>query len=171
MIVREMAARFWMPDPLVASSLIFACALGAIAGAWIFQSLGFAPCELCLEQRPAYYFGVPLAAIAMILAVRQRAPYLPSILALIGAIFAANAFFGAYHSGVEFKFWPGPTGCTGAMTGPLKAADLLSQLAAIKVVRCDEVSLRIFGLSLANWNTLISAALSALAWRGARAAS
>ena len=30
-------------------------------------------------------------------------------------------------------------------------------------MRCDEVSLRVFGLSLANWNIFISAGLAALA--------
>jgi disulfide bond formation protein DsbB len=34
-------------------------------------------------------------------------------------------------------------------------------------VRCDEVQIRIFGLSLANWNVVISAALAALATRAA----
>jgi disulfide bond formation protein DsbB len=38
-------------------------------------------------------------------------------------------------------------------------------LETVKVVRCDEVSLRVFGLSLANWNILISAAIAALAAR------
>jgi disulfide bond formation protein DsbB len=51
----------------------------------------------------------------------------------------------------------------------------LKQLQTIRVVRCDEVSLRVFGLSLANWNILISAALALLAaatlLRGSRAAS
>jgi disulfide bond formation protein DsbB len=51
------------------------------------------------------------------------------------------------------------------MSGPVDAADLLQQLKTIKLVRCDEVSLRVFGLSLANWNIFISAALAALAAR------
>ena len=48
-----------------------------------------------------------------------------------------------------------------------KVADFLNQLQHIKVVRCDEVQIRVLGLSLANWNVIISAALAALAGRGA----
>ena len=48
-----------------------------------------------------------------------------------------------------------------------KVADFLKELQHIKVVRCDEVQIRILGLSLANWNVVISAALAALAARAA----
>jgi len=43
-------------------------AFATIAGAWIFQGLGYPPCDLCYEQRYAYYVGVPLAALAFVLA-------------------------------------------------------------------------------------------------------
>ena len=58
---------------------------------------------------------------------------------------------GAYHAGVEWGFWPGPTSCTGGagITGGLP--DLTQ-----KVVQCDEVQLRIFGLSFAGWNAVVS---------------
>jgi disulfide bond formation protein DsbB len=85
----------------------------------------------------------------------------------LALIFVANAFLGAYHAGVEWRFWPGPSGCTGIISGPTNAADLLKSLEHAKVVACDEVQLRILGLSLAGWNVLISGALAALAARGA----
>src|ERR1700726_1951775 len=35
-----------------------------ILGAWFFQYvLGYIPCPLCLDQRYAYYFGIPLAVL------------------------------------------------------------------------------------------------------------
>ncbi|NMD07746.1 MAG: disulfide bond formation protein B, partial [Phyllobacteriaceae bacterium] len=42
------------------SLLIALVALATIIGAWIFEFAGYAPCELCLQQRWAYYAGVPL---------------------------------------------------------------------------------------------------------------
>ena len=86
-------------------------------------------------------------------------------LAALGVIFAANAALAVYHTGVEAKLWQGPTACTAGAPGPASAADLLTQLQTIKVVRCDAVSLRVFGLSLANWNIFISGALAVLAAR------
>jgi disulfide bond formation protein DsbB len=50
----------------VAAAAIAIAAVGAatILGAWFFQyGLGLKPCPLCLEQRYAYYFAIPLAAM------------------------------------------------------------------------------------------------------------
>lgn len=47
--------------------------------------------------------------------------------------------------------------------------DFMQQLQTIQVVQCDKVAIRILGLSLAGWNAVISAAMSALAIIGARA--
>ncbi len=151
------------------AAIIFVVAAATIAGAWIFQAFGYQPCELCLKQRYAYYGGVPLAALLAYASTgRARGIVFAGMIGL-ALIFAANAALGAYHAGVEWRFWPGPSGCTGVIAGPQNAADLMKTLQHAKVVACDEVQLRILGLSLAGWNALISAALAALAIRGAMA--
>ena len=159
----------WLNSPRRCALAIFVAAFATIAGAWIFQALGYPPCDLCYAQRYAYYVGVPIAALAALSGDRfGKATAL--LLILLGLVFAANAVLAVYHSGVEMKLWEGPTACTGSATaGPANAADLLTQLETVKVVRCDAVSLRVFGLSLANWNIFISLALAALgAWGAAR---
>ncbi len=158
--------RFLPQTPAASALAILALAFATIAGAWIFEALGYAPCDLCNEQRYAYYVGVPLAAVLFAMA-RGSAPRALVIvgLAALGVIFAANAALAVYHSGVEAKLWQGPTACTAGSPGPANAADLLTQLQTVKVVRCDAVSLRVFGLSLANWNIFISGALALLAAR------
>ncbi|MGD0641595.1 MAG: disulfide bond formation protein B [Roseiarcus sp.] len=144
--------------------------LATIAGAWVFQALGYAPCDLCLEQRYAYYAGVPLAAIAFALAASGSSRALTRALFwLLALVFAANVVLAGYHSGVELHLWQGPTACTGSIEGSKSAGSLLDQLATVKVVNCDVVQLRIFGLSFANWNVFVSAALSGLAARAALA--
>lgn len=147
--------------PALSALVIAALAFVTIAGAWGFQWAGYPPCDLCLEQRYAYYGGVPLALmIAAAAAAKAPRAALTAGFALLTAMFLYNAGLAVYHSGVEAKFWEGPTACTG---GALAAGgDLLKQLETVKVVRCDEVSLRVFGLSLANWNILVSAVLAAL---------
>jgi len=108
-----------------------------------------------------------LAALSWLFADRLGRAASLLFLAL-AMIFAANMALAIYHSGVEMQLWQGPTACTGsAMNGPANAADLLTQLETVKVVRCDAVSLRVFGLSLANWNVFISLALAALGGWGA----
>lgn len=138
-----------------------------ILGALAFEHLGgYAPCPLCLEQRYAYYAAIPVLFIAMALIAEM--PRLAALLfALVALAFLANAGLGAYHAGVEWKFWPGPDTCGTVQALPTSAADLLKQMETVKVVRCDEAALRIAGLSLAGWNVLISLALVAGAIRAA----
>ena len=156
-------------NPLPAASVVLAAAAVTLAGAWTFQSLGVEPCELCLKQRFAYYAVLPLAAAAIFLARNAQTAAARVLLAVLAAIFLGNAILGGYHAGVEWKFWPGPTDCTGDFVKPASMEDFHKQLQNIHVVRCDEVSLRILGLSLAGWNLLVSAGLAMIAALGASA--
>ncbi|MBX9758133.1 MAG: disulfide bond formation protein B [Beijerinckiaceae bacterium] len=151
-----------------AGQLAAALAAATITGAWVFEYFGFAPCELCLQQRWAYYIGVPLAVVAAVAsAVRPRAG--AWLLALVGLVFIGSAIFGAWHAGVEWGFWPGPAGCTGpAAQKATDMNDFLRQMQGTKLVRCDEVAIRIFGLSLAGWNGVVSLVIAAIALLGAR---
>ena len=74
-----------------------------------------------------------------------------------------NAVFGAYHAGVEWKFWPGPTDCTGPVGNLGSAGTLLDRLDTVKVVMCDEMQWSFLGLSLAGYNALISLLMAAIA--------
>lgn len=148
---------------------ILLIAAASIVGAWIFQVLGYAPCDLCLKERIPYYAGVALAGIALFLAARGPTSLLPAAFVGLALIFAASAMFGAYHAGVEWGFWPGPQDCTGPLDHAGSVADFLTQLQHVRVVRCDAVAIRVFGLSLAGWNAVISAALASAAALGARA--
>jgi disulfide bond formation protein DsbB len=146
---------------------ILAAAIAILAAVWILQAFGYAPCELCLTQRYAFYAAAPLAALTALLAGRPAHGLARAGLALLTLIFAANAVLAGYHAGVEYHWWAGPSACTGAV-GPLDVTNLVKTLNAEKVVRCDEVQLRIAGLSLAGWNVLASAALAAYAALAAR---
>jgi disulfide bond formation protein DsbB len=155
--------------PFAVAFAILALATATIAAAWIFQFFGYAPCELCLTERFPYYAGIALAALAVVLARRGSGAALRSCFSALFLIFAASAALGAYHAGVEWHFWPGPTDCTGSFQKAQSMQDFVKQLHHVKVVRCDEVALRVMGLSLAVWNMCISTGLAALAILGLRA--
>jgi disulfide bond formation protein DsbB len=140
--------------PETALWVAFAVAFATIAGAWIFEWWGYAPCYLCLLQRWPYYAAILLLPVTAIAA--GNAPWIrrPALWAF-ALLFAGSAVFGLYHAGVEWKWWPGPTTCGGG--GQLTGLPDLTKT----VVMCDEAALRIFGLSLAGWNAVISAALAA----------
>ncbi|WP_063694702.1 disulfide bond formation protein B [Bradyrhizobium stylosanthis] len=153
-------------SPALAASLgVTLIAAATIAGAWFFQLvLEILPCPLCLEQRYAYYLVIPVGALTA-LAARSGAPrpLLLAGLAILVLVTLANAGLGTYHSGVEWGFWKGPTDCSGPVINLGNAADLLSKLDTVKVVRCDEVQWRFLGLSLAGYNVLISLLMAAIA--------
>ncbi len=144
-------------------------ALSTLCGAWFFQyALGIVPCPLCLEQRYAYYLLIPLGFVLAFAAPRGLGRGVLVVGLMLMAIAAlANAGLGAYHSGVEWGFWPGPDTCSGARADLGKAGSLLDNLDKVKVVRCDEVQWRFLGLSLAGYNVLISLAIGAIALSGA----
>jgi disulfide bond formation protein DsbB len=156
-------------QPLPVAALVLAGAAATLAGAWIFQSLGFEPCELCLKQRLPYYAALPLAAAAFFLARNGCGGAARVLLGLLAAIFSAGALLALYHAGVEWKFWAGPTGCTGDFVKPASMEAFRQQLSHVRVVRCDEVSFRLLGLSLAGWNFWVAAGLALVAGLGAAA--
>ena len=146
---------------------IAAASVAILAAVWIFQAFGYAPCELCLTQRYAFYAAIPLALLTA-LTSRSAHGLARAGFGLMALVFAANAVLAAYHAGVEYHWWPGPTACTGGLTGSLNVNDLVNTLNSVKVVRCDEVQLRIAGLSLAGWNVAASAVLAVYAAIAAR---
>ena len=154
---------------LIAALAIAAVAAATLAGAWFFQLvLDIRPCPLCFEQRYAYYLAVPLGALIAIAAARDapRAALVAG-LAIVALMTLGNAGLGAYHAGVEWQFWKGPTECTGPVGNLGSAGNLLERLDTVKVVRCDEVQWKFLGLSLAGYNVLISLLMAAIAARGA----
>ena len=144
-----------LQKPADTAKFIAAALFIIIIAAWIFEFAGYPPCELCLMQRWAYYVGIPLAAFLAM----SNPSWMKQGLLLLALFLAANSVFGVYHAGVEWKWWAGPTSCTG---GALSLG--LPNLNKPGVM-CNEAALRIVGLSLAGWNAIISAILASLAFR------
>jgi disulfide bond formation protein DsbB len=134
--------------------------LAILVGAFIFEYAGYPPCELCLMQRWAYYVGIPFAGYLALANPR----WIKTGLLVLAVMLAANALFGIYHAGVEWKWWEGPTACSGGAV-----SDGLPDLTKPGVM-CNEAALRILGLSLAGWNAIICGVLASFAWRGRRVA-
>lgn len=148
------------------ASLLALAALGALSGAFTMQAIGYKPCELCYLQRIAFYVCAPTGVVAAL----APPPLRRFLLWAMAAAFAINAGIGLYHSGVEWKLWPGPSSCTGEMQAARDMTDFMKQLETTQVVRCDEPAIRILGLSMAGWNAILSTSLAAIAASAARRA-
>jgi disulfide bond formation protein DsbB len=134
-------------------------ALGSAAlliAAFGFQHLGgLAPCKMCLWQRWPHAAAVLIGAAVIATGWRS--------LAWAGAAAAAaSAGIGIYHTGVERGWFEGPTSCTSGPIGGLSPDQLLDQIMAAPLVRCDEVPWEFLTLSMASWNAVASAALAVI---------
>ena len=101
----------------------------------------------------------------MLIAALVRAPQkliAVGFLVILAAMLCGAAL-AAYHAGVEWRWWPGPADCSGPISDFKANGSLLDQLQSVHLVRCEEAAWRLFGLSLAGYNVLISLVLAAIA--------
>ena len=152
-------------EPAAAALAIFALSTATILAAWFFQyALKLQPCPLCLEERLPYHIVIPLSLL-MVIAAFVRAPRALIVVGFVAilATVLCGAALAAYHAGVEWRWWPGPTDCSGPLTDLSAKGSLLNQLQSVQVVRCDEAAWRVLGISLAGYNVLILLVLAAIA--------
>lgn len=143
------------------TTLAAAGSFALLAGAYLFQFMGYPPCQMCYWQRWPHFAAIAIGVIAYF--VPQR------IIALAGALAAfTTAAIGIYHTGVERDYWEGPSSCTGSGLGSLSAEDLLSTTDGPRLVMCDQVSWELLGLSMASWNALFSVVLVLVWMKAAR---
>lgn len=139
--------------------LILAAAGGSAAlllGALGFQYIGdMPPCKLCYWQRYPHAAAVGIGVLALLIP-GAILPYLGALAAL------TTAGIGLYHSGVELKWWEGPSTCTSGAIANLTPEQLMEQIMGAPLVRCDEVPWEMFTLSMASWNAIASLVLVAV---------
>jgi disulfide bond formation protein DsbB len=144
---------------VTARNLALLAALGSAAlllGALAFQYIGgLAPCKLCIWQRWPHGIAIVLGVIALFGLVRPAA-IAGTLTMLIGS------GLGVYHAGVEQKWWEGPNTCTSGPVQGLSPEELLNQIMAAPIVRCDEIAWSLMGISMAGWNAIISLGLAAI---------
>lgn len=156
-----MAASIFQPLDKKSAGAAFLLGLITILTALGSQFIGgLVPCELCLEQRLSYYFGLPILLVLLVTWNRLPLAVWYLVMAIITAIFVWGTFMGGYHAGVEWGWWPGPTACSGV--GETLDFNALSNLNDTYVIGCDVVQFRFLGISLAGYNALVSAAIVAL---------
>ena len=147
----------------------FLIALATIDAAWTFEIYGgYRPCPLCLQQRWAYYFSLPILGLIWLRMITVKADIDVVRWGFIAVTIAMliNAGMGFYHSGVEWGWFEGPAECaTGAgLSGGLP------DLSKARVISCSDAQWRFIGLSFAGWNMVISALIAVITAMGARRA-
>jgi disulfide bond formation protein DsbB len=140
---------------------------GLLAGALGSQYLGgLYPCEMCHWQRWPHYAATAFALGAF--ATRGGADRGRSMVWLAALAILSSGLIGVYHAGVEVGVFEGLTQCT-AMGAGGSSADILADIMATPVIRCDQIQWSFLGISMAGWNAIISiAAATVIAWLSLR---
>ena len=127
-----------------------------IAAVYVAQyGFGLAPCDMCWWQRYPHFAAIPLALAAL----ATRGTRLGGILVRLAALaILVSGLIGAFHAGVEYGWWQGPTACSSTSLG----SDPLASIMSAPLIRCDAPAWTLFGVSLAGFNFLISVASAAL---------
>jgi disulfide bond formation protein DsbB len=130
-----------------------------LAGALYFQYVvGLAPCEMCHWQRWPHIAAIVAGLAALAAFARPRLALVFALIAI--AALAVTSALGVFHAGVEQHWWQGPQTCSGSIPRGLSPDQLKKFLFGTKMVRCDEIAWSLWGISMAGWNALLSAALA-----------
>jgi disulfide bond formation protein DsbB len=138
-------------SPLPPARLVaLATPLALLGGAYVSQyGFGLYPCEMCWWQRYPHFVAIAFALLAYI-----RPPG-RAFVVLAGLAIAVSGLIGGFHAGAEYGWWTGLTACANNAD---MSGDPLEAILNAPIVRCDVAPWSLFGISLAGWNFLVTAA-------------
>ena len=136
--------------------LIFLISIVALASAFFIEHvLGHQPCNLCILERIPY-----LLAIIIILFNYKFIHLEKYFIFSLTLIFLVATALSLYHLGIEQGFIKESLVCDlNIGSNLLSKQEILKQLQQ-KIVSCQDVTFKIFGLSLTSYNILISLIIS-----------
>ena len=136
--------------------IIFLVSILALLSAFFIEYiLGHQPCNLCIFERIPY-----LLAIIIILFNFKFNQFEKFFILLLVIVFLFGAFLSIYQLGIEQGFIQESLVCDlKSGSNLLSKEEILKQLQE-KDISCKDVTFKIFGLSLTNYNILISLLIS-----------
>jgi disulfide bond formation protein DsbB len=139
-------------------NLILLFSIFALGTAYFVEHiLGHKPCNLCLIERLPYIFTIIIIFLGLIIKKFEKAIIVSLIL-----IFLTSTIISFYHLGIEQGFFKESLVCKlDSNILNLSKENLLKELQQ-QTISCKNISFRIFGLSLATINTIISLILSVI---------
>ena len=123
--------------------------LSLLIALYIEFFLDYKPCKLCIYQRIPYLIAIFLTFLGI--SYSKKLIWLYALL----LIFFLSFLLSWYHVGIEQEIFQEFSGCTGNSLNITDKNELLELLNS-EVNSCKNVDFRIFGLSLATINFLLS---------------
>ena len=146
------------PNPLSTARLIAILAPSLLLGGAIASQYvgGLYPCEMCHWQRWPHLAAIGFALVGIAVRGNVSASRLFVLLAAFAILL--SGLIGVFHAGVEYHWWQGLTRCSTTPAAGGSGADILKNIMATPLVRCDQAQWTLGGISLAGFNALFSIA-------------
>ena len=136
--------------------VIFLISIISLLGAIFIENiLEQSPCKLCLYQRIPYLISIFICFFGF----KYYKNFLWMYLLLM--LFIISAILSGYHVGIENSIFEEFSGCTSENINITNKLDLLNTLKKT-MPSCKNVDFKLFGLSLATINLIISLIISAI---------
>ena len=116
---------------------------------YVENILQYKACKLCLYQRIPYILAIFISFIGYNYFKNEK------ILILIIMIFTTSFLISGYHYGIENNIFDEFSGCTANTLEIIDKSELLKSLSN-NVPNCKDVNFKLFGISLAGINFLLS---------------
>jgi len=123
--------------------------LSLLIALYIEFFLGYPPCKLCIYQRIPYLIAIFITFLGI--SYSKNLFWLYALL----LVFFSSFLLSGYHFGIEQEVFKEFSGCTGNSLDIIDKNELLKILNS-EVNNCKNVDFKIFGLSLATINFLLS---------------
>ena len=150
-----MIARFQNQFYLI---ILFISFFTIISALYIEHVLSIPACKLCLYQRIPYVVSIIICFFGYFFSNNKLWIYLLII------TFLSSLIVSAYHIGIENNLFQEFSGCKNENLNTIDKNELLRSLNNI-LPNCKDVNFRIFGLSLATINFILSIALTIITIR------
>ena len=116
---------------------------------YVEHILQYEACKLCLYQRIPYLLAIFISFVGYNYSKNDN------ILILIIIIFSISFFISGYHYGIENNIFDEFSGCSNNSLNIINKEELLKSLNN-NIPSCKDVNFKLFGISLAGINFLLS---------------
>ncbi len=118
------------------------------------------PCALCIYERYPYYLILIFSALFFL-----KNNWTNQLMLLIVTTSFVSIFLAGYHVGIEYGLINELSSCKTEISKNLSKDILLKELQSNLAPSCKEVSFKLFGLSLASINMIMSLILTILYYK------
>ncbi len=147
-------------------SFLILFSVGVLGLAYILEHYyGFQPCQMCLYEQKIFMVTGALSLLSLLL-LPVRWQYYAVI--VLGFVFLGGTLIAGYHVAIQQHWVDLPAFCSSQDFSAFDSVEALKeQMLKTPLVRCDQITWSLFGLSLAAYNIIICLILALLCWKWA----